>query len=74
MSIVDSFGSTAATLGGGFFIGIVIGYAVKKVTWVKLWNVSIKYTYVLTKISGFISAWTLYINGFTQYSLIICYQ
>jgi uncharacterized membrane protein (Fun14 family) len=31
MSIVDSFGSTAATLGGGFFVGILIGYALKKV-------------------------------------------
>jgi uncharacterized membrane protein (Fun14 family) len=30
-NIVDSFGSTAATLGGGFFVGILIGYAVKKV-------------------------------------------
>jgi uncharacterized membrane protein (Fun14 family) len=31
MSIVESLGSTAATMGGGFFIGILIGYAVKKV-------------------------------------------
>jgi uncharacterized membrane protein (Fun14 family) len=31
MSIVESFGPTAATLGGGFFIGILIGYALKKV-------------------------------------------
>jgi uncharacterized membrane protein (Fun14 family) len=31
MSIVESFGPTAATLGGGFFAGIIIGYALKKV-------------------------------------------
>jgi uncharacterized membrane protein (Fun14 family) len=31
MSIVDSFGPAAATLGGGFFVGILIGYALKKV-------------------------------------------
>jgi uncharacterized membrane protein (Fun14 family) len=31
MSIVESFGPTAATMGGGFFVGILIGYAVKKV-------------------------------------------
>jgi uncharacterized membrane protein (Fun14 family) len=31
MSIVESLGSTAATLGGGFFVGILIGYALKKV-------------------------------------------
>jgi uncharacterized membrane protein (Fun14 family) len=31
MSIIESFGPTAATLGGGFFIGILIGYALKKV-------------------------------------------
>ncbi len=31
MSIVESLGSTATTMGGGFFIGILIGYAVKKV-------------------------------------------
>src|SRR5919112_1983676 len=30
-SIVDSFGPTAATMGGGFFVGILIGYALKKV-------------------------------------------
>jgi uncharacterized membrane protein (Fun14 family) len=30
-SIVDSFGPTAATLGVGFFVGILISYAVKKV-------------------------------------------
>ena len=31
MSIVESFGLTAATLGGGFFVGILFGYALKKV-------------------------------------------
>ena len=31
MTIVDSLGPTAATLGGGFFVGILIGYALKKV-------------------------------------------
>jgi hypothetical protein len=31
MNIVDSLGRTAATLGDGFFIGILIGYAIKKV-------------------------------------------
>jgi uncharacterized membrane protein (Fun14 family) len=31
MNIVESFGPTAATLGGGFFAGILIGYALKKV-------------------------------------------
>jgi uncharacterized membrane protein (Fun14 family) len=31
MSIVESFAPTAATLGGGFFVGILIGYALKKV-------------------------------------------
>jgi uncharacterized membrane protein (Fun14 family) len=30
MSIVESFGPTAATIGGGFFVGILIGYALKK--------------------------------------------
>jgi uncharacterized membrane protein (Fun14 family) len=30
LNIVESFGPTAATLGGGFFIGILIGYALKK--------------------------------------------
>ena len=30
-NIVESFGPTAATLGGGFFIGVLIGYALKKV-------------------------------------------
>jgi uncharacterized membrane protein (Fun14 family) len=28
---IESLGSTAATLGGGFFIGVLIGYALKKV-------------------------------------------
>jgi uncharacterized membrane protein (Fun14 family) len=27
---IESLGATAATMGGGFFIGIVIGYALKK--------------------------------------------
>jgi uncharacterized membrane protein (Fun14 family) len=31
MSIIESFGPTAATLGGGFFVGILIEYALKKV-------------------------------------------
>jgi uncharacterized membrane protein (Fun14 family) len=31
MSIVESLGPTAATVGGGFFVGIIIGYALKKV-------------------------------------------
>ena len=31
MSIIESFAPTAATLGGGFFVGILIGYALKKV-------------------------------------------
>src|SRR5918992_2571690 len=31
MSIVEGFGPTAASLGGGFFIGVLIGYALKKV-------------------------------------------
>jgi uncharacterized membrane protein (Fun14 family) len=31
MNIVESFGPAAATMGGGFFIGILIGYALKKV-------------------------------------------
>jgi uncharacterized membrane protein (Fun14 family) len=30
-SIVETFGPTAATLGGVFFVGILIGYALKKV-------------------------------------------
>jgi uncharacterized membrane protein (Fun14 family) len=28
---IESFGPTAATLGGGFFLGLLIGYAIKKV-------------------------------------------
>ena len=28
---IDSFGPIAATLGGGFFVGVLIGYALKKV-------------------------------------------
>ena len=31
MSIVETFAPTAATMGGGFFVGILIGYALKKV-------------------------------------------
>jgi uncharacterized membrane protein (Fun14 family) len=31
MSIIESVGSTAATIGGGFFLGVLIGYALKKV-------------------------------------------
>src|ERR687890_1954005 len=31
MNIIESFLPTAATLGGGFFIGVLIGYALKKV-------------------------------------------
>src|SRR5215218_2593766 len=31
MMSIESFGPTAATLGGGFFVGILIGYALKKV-------------------------------------------
>jgi uncharacterized membrane protein (Fun14 family) len=31
MSIIESFGPTAATMGGGFFVGILIGYVLKKV-------------------------------------------
>jgi uncharacterized membrane protein (Fun14 family) len=30
-SIVQSFAPTAATLGGGFFVGVLIGYAIKKI-------------------------------------------
>jgi uncharacterized membrane protein (Fun14 family) len=30
-SILESFAPTAATMGGGFFVGILIGYALKKV-------------------------------------------
>lgn len=31
MSIIEGVGSTAATMGGGFFVGVLIGYALKKV-------------------------------------------
>jgi uncharacterized membrane protein (Fun14 family) len=31
MNGIESFGPTAATLGGGFFIGVLIGYTLKKV-------------------------------------------
>jgi uncharacterized membrane protein (Fun14 family) len=31
MNGIESFGPTAATIGGGFFVGILIGYALKKV-------------------------------------------
>ena len=31
MNIIESFGPTAATMGGGFFVGILIGYALKRV-------------------------------------------
>ena len=31
MSIIESFAPTAASLGDGFFVGILIGYALKKV-------------------------------------------
>jgi uncharacterized membrane protein (Fun14 family) len=31
MNIIESFAPTAATLGGGFFVGILIGYTLKKV-------------------------------------------
>jgi uncharacterized membrane protein (Fun14 family) len=31
MNGIESFGSTAATMGGGFFVGILIGYALKKI-------------------------------------------
>ena len=31
MNIVETFVPTAASLGGGFFVGVLIGYAVKKV-------------------------------------------
>src|ERR671924_6998 len=30
-SIVETFGPAAATMGSGFFVGILIGYALKKV-------------------------------------------
>jgi uncharacterized membrane protein (Fun14 family) len=38
MKSIESFGSTAATLGGGFFVGVLIGYALKKV--IKLFAVT----------------------------------
>ena len=28
---IESFGPVAATIGGGFFVGVLIGYALKKV-------------------------------------------
>jgi uncharacterized membrane protein (Fun14 family) len=31
MSTIENFGPAAATLGGGFFVGVLIGYALKKV-------------------------------------------
>ena len=31
VNIVENFGSTAATMGGGFFVGVLIVYALKKV-------------------------------------------
>jgi uncharacterized membrane protein (Fun14 family) len=31
MSILENLGSTAATIGGGFFVCILVGYALKKV-------------------------------------------
>ena len=31
MTIIESLSPTAATLGGGFFLGVLIGYALKKV-------------------------------------------
>ena len=31
MIIIESLAPTAATLGGGFFLGVLIGYALKKV-------------------------------------------
>jgi uncharacterized membrane protein (Fun14 family) len=31
MNIIESLAPTAATLGGGFFVGVLIGYALKKV-------------------------------------------
>ena len=30
-SIVETFGPTAATMGGGFFAGVLLGYALKKI-------------------------------------------
>jgi len=31
MNGIESFGPAAATMGGGFFVGVLIGYALKKV-------------------------------------------
>jgi uncharacterized membrane protein (Fun14 family) len=31
MNGIESFIPTAATMGGGFFVGVLIGYALKKV-------------------------------------------
>ena len=31
MHSIETFGPTAASLGGGFFVGVLIGYALKKV-------------------------------------------
>ena len=31
MTIIESLGPAAATLGAGFFVGVLIGYALKKV-------------------------------------------
>ena len=31
MQSIETFGPTAATMGGGFFVGVLIGYALKKV-------------------------------------------
>ena len=31
MRIIETFGPTATILGGGFFVGVLIGYALKKV-------------------------------------------
>jgi uncharacterized membrane protein (Fun14 family) len=31
MQSIDTFGPTVATMGGGFFVGVLIGYALKKV-------------------------------------------
>ena len=30
MTIIESLGPAATTLGGGFFVGVLIGYALKK--------------------------------------------
>jgi uncharacterized membrane protein (Fun14 family) len=44
MNSIESFGPTAATLGGGFFVGILIGYALKKV--IKLVVVIVGYSWL----------------------------